>query len=41
MWMSCELMTIYDRQSQVRRHGKYDLGDHYERALAASPPARA
>jgi hypothetical protein len=40
MWMSGELMAIYEREAieALRRHGKHDLADHYERALAAVPP---
>jgi hypothetical protein len=42
MWMSGELMAIYDREAiaSLRRHGKHDLADHYERAMAqAAPPS--
>jgi len=40
MWMSGELMAIYEREAitNLRRCGKHDLADHYERALAATPP---
>lgn len=39
MWMSGELMAIYEREAiaNLRRCGKHDLADHYERALAAAP----
>ena len=42
MWMSGELMAIYEREAiaNLRRCGKHDLDDHYERAMAAAgPPA--
>jgi hypothetical protein len=40
MWISGELMAIYERAAiaNLRRCGKHDLADHYERALAAAPP---
>jgi hypothetical protein len=40
MWMSGELMEIYDREAitDLRRHGKHDLADHYEQALRVAPP---
>jgi hypothetical protein len=40
MWMSGELMAIYEREAiaSLRRHGKHDLADHYERAMANAPP---
>jgi hypothetical protein len=40
MWMSGELMSIYEREAiaNLRRCGKHDLADHYERALATAPP---
>jgi hypothetical protein len=40
MWMSGELNGIYLRDGieTLRRHGKHDLADHYERALANTPP---
>jgi hypothetical protein len=40
MWMSGELMAIYEREAiaGLRRHGKNDLADYYERALAEAPP---
>jgi hypothetical protein len=40
MWISGELMAIYDREAiaDLRRHGKHDLADRYERALANAPP---
>jgi hypothetical protein len=39
MWMSGELMAIYEREAiaNLRRHGKDDLADYYERALADAP----
>ena len=42
MRMSGELQAIYDREAiaNLRRHGKHDLADYYERALAAAPPIR-
>lgn len=42
MVMSGELMAIYEREAiaNLRRCGKHDLADHYERAMAAAgPPA--
>jgi hypothetical protein len=42
MWMSGELMAIYEREAiaNLRRCGKHDLADHYERRMvAAGPPA--
>ncbi len=42
MWMSGELMAIYEREAiaNLRRCGKHDLADHYERKMvAAGPPA--
>jgi hypothetical protein len=38
--MSGELIAIYDREmiDSLRRHGKNDLADRYERALAEAPP---
>lgn len=41
MWMSGELMAIYEREAiaSLRRSGKHDLADHYERALAAAGPS--
>jgi hypothetical protein len=40
MWMSGELMAIYEREAiaNLRRCGKHDLADDYERAVAAAPP---
>jgi hypothetical protein len=40
MWMSGELMSIYEREAiaNLRRCGKHDFADHYERALATAPP---
>jgi hypothetical protein len=40
MWMSGELTGIYLRDGieTLHRHGKHDLADHYERALANAPP---
>ena len=40
MWMSGELMSIYYREAiaSLRRHGKHDLADRYERAMAEAPP---
>jgi hypothetical protein len=40
MWMSGELMAIYEREAIVvlRRHGKHDLADYYEHARADAPP---
>jgi hypothetical protein len=40
MWMSSELMAIYEREAiaNLRWCGKHDLADHYERALSAAPP---
>jgi hypothetical protein len=40
MWMSGELMAIYEREAiaNLRRCGKHDLADHYERAMAAAGP---
>ena len=40
MWMSGELMAIYEREAiaNLRRHGKHDLADYYERAMADAPP---
>jgi len=40
MWMSGELMAIYNREviADLRRHGKDDLANHYERAIAEAPP---
>ena len=40
MWMSGELMAIHEREAiaGLRRHGKNDLADYYERALAGAPP---
>jgi hypothetical protein len=40
MWMSGELMAIYEREAiaSLRRCGKNDLADHYKRALAAARP---
>jgi hypothetical protein len=42
MWMSGELTGIYLRDGieTLRRHGKHDLADHYERALANAPPPK-
>ena len=39
MWMSGELMAIYEREAiaTLRRCGKHDLADDYERALADAP----
>ena len=39
MWMSGELMAIYEREAiaNLRRHGKDDLADYFERALADAP----
>jgi hypothetical protein len=39
MWTSGELMAIYEREAiaNLRRCGKHDLADHYERAMAAAP----
>lgn len=39
-WMSGELTAIYDREAiaGLRQHGKNDLADHYERAMAEAPP---
>jgi hypothetical protein len=39
MWMSGELMAIYKREAiaNLRRHGKHDLADYHERALADAP----
>lgn len=39
MWMSGELVAIYDREAiaNLRQCGKHELADHYERALAAAP----
>jgi hypothetical protein len=36
MWMSGELMAIYEREAiaNLRRDGKHDLADRYERAAA-------
>jgi hypothetical protein len=35
-----ELQAIYDREAiaNLRRHGKHDLADHYERLMAGPPP---
>jgi hypothetical protein len=40
MWMSRELVAIYEREAVtgLRRHGKHDLADRFERALANAPP---
>lgn len=42
MWMSGELLAIYDREAieTLRRHGKHALANRYEHALrnAASRP---
>jgi hypothetical protein len=40
MWMSGELMAIYEREAiaTLRRCGKHDLADYYERAMADAPP---
>jgi hypothetical protein len=40
MWMSGELMAIYEREAiaVLRRHGKHDLADYYEHARADAPP---
>jgi hypothetical protein len=40
MWTSGELMAIYEREAiaSLRRYGKNDLADHYERALATARP---
>jgi hypothetical protein len=40
MWMSGEMMAIYEREAiaNLRRHGKHDLADRYERAMADAPP---
>ena len=40
MWMSGELMAIYEREAiaVLRRHGKDDLADYFERAVAEAPP---
>jgi hypothetical protein len=40
MWVSGELMAIYDREAiaDLRRHGKHDHADRYERALVNAPP---
>jgi len=40
MWMSGELMSIYYREAiaSLRRHGKHDLADRYEQAMAEAPP---
>jgi hypothetical protein len=40
MWMSGELMAIYEREAitNLRRCGKHDLADYYERAMAAAGP---
>jgi len=39
MWMSGELMAVYEREAiaNLRGCGKHDLADHYERARAAAP----
>ena len=39
MWMNGELMAIYEREAiaNLRRHGKHDLADYHERALADAP----
>jgi hypothetical protein len=39
MWMSGELMAIYKREAiaNLRRCGKHDMADYYERALADAP----
>ncbi len=39
MWMSGELMAIYEREAiaTLRRCGKHDLADDYERAMADAP----
>jgi hypothetical protein len=41
MWQSGELMAMYEREAiaSLRRSGKHDLADHYERAMAEAPPA--
>jgi len=40
IWMSGALIAIYEREAiaNLRRCGKHDLADHYERALAAASP---
>jgi hypothetical protein len=40
MWMSGELVAIYDREAieDLRRHGKHALADRFEHALRNAPP---
>ena len=42
MRMSGELQAIHDREAiaNLRRHGKHDLADHYERLMADAQPLR-
>jgi hypothetical protein len=38
MWISGELMSLYEREAiaGLRRHGKHDLADHYERLMTSA-----
>jgi hypothetical protein len=42
MRMTGELQAIHDREAiaNLRRHGKHDLADHYERVLADAPASQ-
>ena len=39
MWMSGELMSLYEREAiaNLRRCGKHDLADYFDRAMADAP----